>query len=267
MYMVLSMTYSTAETVDPVRSAYGDLAAFYDIYKATDDYSRAAELILGQVGEIDPAESVLDAATGTGNFALQLAQRGISVDGFDVSSQMVAAAAGKRSLGRSRLWVADMRDVPSDPQRYRLITCWDDAINYLLTDDDLCLVLANFRKMLMPGGAVVFDLNTASTYQSLLSEPAVERTEQFVFTMKARYTTFCPGQAHVLDFDVEHQSGLRALTTEHRQRHFEYNEVATALEAAGFTGAASFGVTATRFVPTSTEEGFHKLVWVARSPE
>jgi SAM-dependent methyltransferase len=58
-----------------------------------------------------PGSRFIDVATGTGRWAVYAAARGAAVIGFDSSPEMLARAAGKRSLA-GRLAVTDMRALP-----------------------------------------------------------------------------------------------------------------------------------------------------------
>lgn len=106
--------------------------------------------------------TALDLACGTGSVALALAKKGIKVTGLDLSEQMLAQARAKLALeaGLPVSFVhGDMRSFQlAEP--VQMVTCWFDAMNYNLREEDL---LATFRctaACLESGGLFVFDMNS-----------------------------------------------------------------------------------------------------------
>ena len=63
-----------------------------------------------------------------------------------------------------------MRRLPVLCERADLVTCLDDAVNYLLDPDELRAGLAGMRANLRPGGLLVFDVNTLATYRTVFCE-------------------------------------------------------------------------------------------------
>ena len=55
-------------------------------------------------------------------------------------------------------------------ERADLVTCLDDAVNYLLDADELHDALTGMRRNLRPGGLLVFDVNTLATYRSVFCD-------------------------------------------------------------------------------------------------
>ena len=60
---------------------------------------------------------------------------------------------------------ADMRALPAFGE-FDLVTCLDDALNHLLTRDELLAALQGIRRNLAPGGVAVWDLNTLAAYRA-----------------------------------------------------------------------------------------------------
>jgi len=106
-------------------------------------------------------ETVLDVACGEGTFACMMASRGLQVTGLDQSPAMLELARKRaiRSQVHVRLVRGDMRDLGFESE-FDIVTCWYDAINYILRIDELRSMFAGVRRALRPGGLFLMDMNT-----------------------------------------------------------------------------------------------------------
>src|SRR4051794_20015136 len=125
------------------REAYEDLAPAYDLLTAEYPHDRwlAALLALARAHGLD-GRDVLDVACGTGKSFLPLLARGHRVVGCDISPAMLALAAEKAP--DVRLLQADMRTL-GRLGTFDLVTCLDDALNYLLGPADVEAAFAGIR--------------------------------------------------------------------------------------------------------------------------
>jgi ubiquinone/menaquinone biosynthesis C-methylase UbiE len=106
-------------------------------------------------------QTILDLACGEGTFATAMAKKGFQVTGVDLSFHMLQFArerAKKENAGVEFL-LQDMRSLPSE-ERFDLVTCWFDSLNYLLELEDLKTAFAGVYRALKRGGLFIFDLNT-----------------------------------------------------------------------------------------------------------
>src|SRR4051812_25973282 len=132
---------------DPAAEAYDVLADYYDLLTAHhrhDVWLSRLEALALECGL--SGDRVLDVGCGTGKSLVPLLERGYRLTGCDQSEGMLARArlAVPPSVD---LFQADMRDLP-DAGEFDLITCLDDAVNYLLGDDDLALALSSMAGLL-----------------------------------------------------------------------------------------------------------------------
>src|SRR3954452_16810159 len=147
-----------------VRETYQRLAPFYDELTRDHDYdgwTRHLEhtaLTYGVRGR-----RLLDAACGTGKSFLPFLERGYAVTGCEISPEMLALASAKAP--EAQLFAADSREL-GHVGEFDLITCLDDAVNYLTGDGDLDLAFGSFARNLANDGVLVFDLNTVSAYRT-----------------------------------------------------------------------------------------------------
>src|SRR5215212_7437646 len=121
---------------DQALSAYDGLAPHYDAFTAGYDYDRwlgALEELAGEHGL--RGRRLFDVACGTGKSFLPMLERGYEVVACDLSPGMVERAQGKAGAAAD-VFVADMRELPAVGV-FDLVTCLDDAVNYLTTPADL----------------------------------------------------------------------------------------------------------------------------------
>jgi len=112
----------------------------------------------------------LDLACGTGTLAIALAARGHHVVGIDRSPEMIRVARDKtRGRLNPTFEVGDMRGPVEEtiPGPFDLVTCAFDAVNYLLSPDDLAALFATVSDALVVGGLFVFDANPPLVYQDM----------------------------------------------------------------------------------------------------
>ena len=113
---------------------------------------------------------VLDAACGTGYHAVQLAKAGFDVLAADGAPDMVSKTAENAALLGVDLPVqqADWRTLADDvPGQFDAVLCLGNAFTHLFSEEERVQSLAQFRKVLRPGGLVIIDQRN---YDSILDE-------------------------------------------------------------------------------------------------
>jgi ubiquinone/menaquinone biosynthesis C-methylase UbiE len=115
----------------------------------------AAEIV-GRLS-LPPGSRILDVPCGTGRISRRLAAAGYDVTGVDVSAPFVALAEAE-AIGPTGLvsYVrGDMRQLPvSGP--FDAVVCWFTSFGYH-NDVDCRRVLAEFHRVLRPGGTVLIE--------------------------------------------------------------------------------------------------------------
>lgn len=97
----------------------------------------------------------LDLACGTGVLCEVLADSGIEASGMDFSEGMIAIA--RESRPELHYDVADM--ITYRPDRlFDLVTCTGDALNHIMSIEDVGRIFANVHAYLREGGYFIFDL-------------------------------------------------------------------------------------------------------------
>lgn len=101
---------------------------------------------------------VLDAGTGTGRFAIYLAQKGINVVAIDSSTEMVKVAQKKAEREgcqqRIQFIVSDIENLPFKDKSFDGVCCIIVLIHFLCRE----YAITELLRVLKPGGIVVLDV-------------------------------------------------------------------------------------------------------------
>jgi SAM-dependent methyltransferase len=134
------------------------MAKYYDIiysklvnYESQVDY---LEQIFTKHGKV---KSILDVASGTGNYTLIFAKRGYAATGLDISDQMVRIAKKKAGPAKNpQFFKMDMRRIQL-PDRYDAVTVLFGGFGYLHEYHDVEKFLQEARNHLNWGGLLIFE--------------------------------------------------------------------------------------------------------------
>lgn len=249
-------------TATPALLAYERLAPVYDDF--TDGYDHDAwigrlERIARNHGANGPR--VLDVACGTGKSFAPLLERGYDVWACDISPAMVAHARRCAGIEPERVLVADMRELP-ELGAFALVTCLDDAVNYLLDEDDLVAAFASVSRLLAPDGVYVFDVNTLATYRAGFAVDAIFERPLAAATWRGE--TIAPIEPGALcAASIAFADDMEGVSR-HIQRHHPEPTVRRALTSAGLVCRAVLGQSTGGVLHEDPDEERHtKLVYIA----
>lgn len=247
-------------------ATYDALAPIYDRF--THDYDHEtwiARLLAASEGLRGPGRRVLDVACGTGRSFEPLLRRGWDVSACDVSPAMLEIARRRAGGSRRRLFTADMRALPGCGS-FDLITCLDDAVNYLLTEEDLGAALASAAGLLGPGGVYVFDTNTLLTHRTAFAGEERFARDGWSFHWQGEGRRDLPAGG-VATATVRGTSGARSIAARHVQRHHTIRSVCEQVRAAGLDVVSVLGqTTGCRLHRRAHALEHNKTVFVARRP-
>lgn len=250
-----------------VAEAYDAFAPVYDRFTAGHDYeawlTNLERLALNArlVGK-----RVLDIACGTGKSFEPLLRRGYEITGVDVSAGMLEHAAAKHP--EVRLIRCDMREL-AVIGRFDLVTCLDDALNYLEDPADMLAAFRAAATNLRAGGLYVFDLNTLSTYRGFFATTTSLETDGLLGVHRGLgspdASPGCGVDAVLELFEAQSDGSWRRHTSRHRQRHHPTSLITGLLERAGFARLGVYGLLPSgNLDPHPDEEVHHKLMVLAR---
>ncbi|MET0973947.1 MAG: class I SAM-dependent methyltransferase [Thermoleophilaceae bacterium] len=253
--------------MDPIATAYDALARVYDDLTVDHDYdawTRTLERLATDHGM--RGRRLLDLACGTGKSFMPFALRGFEVTACDISPGMLERAATKAPPG-VRLLQADMRALP-DGGHHDLVTCLDDAVNYLGDEGELTSAFGSVARSLAPGGVFLFDVNTLAVYRSLFATDNCSELDGCFFALRGEAAPTLPSGSlaplTIEAFRREPDGSWLRLTSHHDQRHHAHEAVLRALRAAGLACTAVHGLTPDGVLHAEVEELQHtKRVYVA----
>jgi SAM-dependent methyltransferase len=246
---------------------YDALAPHYDAFTEHPNYAswvRSLEALARRHGLV--GRRALDLGCGTGSSLIPLLELGYEVVGADVSEAMLEQAAHKLPA-RTPLVVADMCSLP-DLGSFDLVWALNDAINCLLSDDELRRAFGQVSACLQAGGIFLFDVNTLTTYATFFAATQVQDTET-LHTAWVGTGDDCPRSGQIVEarlevFELDSASGLwRRSASRHRQRHHPLTEVRGALESAGLRVLGVHGLTDDAAIEDHVHERRHgKAIFV-----
>lgn len=134
-------------------------ALYYDLLYSHRDVKAETDFLEKMFREYSsvPVRRVLDVGCGTGIHSLELARRGYTVLGVDVSPEMIARA-GEKSAGIPGVSFlnADIRGFKAD-QAFDAAIAMYGVLSYFVDDSDLMEALRSIRRNLNTGGVFIFD--------------------------------------------------------------------------------------------------------------
>ena len=250
----------------PAAEVYDGLAPYYDELTRDHDYegwTRHLEQTAARLGL--RGRNLLDAACGTGKSFLPFLGRGYAVTACDISPEMVALARAKAP--EPELFVADIRTL-RPVGSFDLITCLDDSLNYLVDDGDLEAAFGGLAANLAPGGMIVFDVNTLSTYRTTFARDMTQDGDGVFLAWRGgcgdSEEPGCLAELVIEAFSETEPGLYERVTTRHTQRHHPRPSVERALAGAGLAAVGVFGQLPDGSLDASaSEERHHKLVYFA----
>jgi SAM-dependent methyltransferase len=216
----------------------------YDLLYAGKSYTGECDLIEAAVRKYGGARprTVLDVGCGTGGHALELARRGFSMTGVDLSDHMLGLARGKSAAlpaAQQPKWLqGDARYfVAGGP--FDMAIMMFAVIGYLTANDDVLQGLTNIRRHLPAGALFLCDFWYGP---SVLRDPPTDRVRvlplgagEVIRTTQTRLDIV----THTADvsfrlWSIENGRVASDTRETHRLRYFFPQEFALLLSQAGF---------------------------------
>lgn len=236
--------------------AFDAYAAYYDLLYRDKDYAGEACYVLDLLAENGVhGGSMLELGCGTGRHAGHFHAAGFSIDGYDLSAKMVAAASN-RLHGTSGIHfdVGDARTLRTG-KLYNAVLALFHVASYQTTNQDLLDVFRTAASHMAPGGVFVFDCWYGP---GVLTDPPGHRTRQVEnesFTVVRKATPVVHPRQNMVEVNYEISVASRidgshsTILESHRMRYLFEPELHLMLDACGLRIACAYAH-ATRRDPT-----------------
>ena len=216
---------------------YNEFARFYakgDWPRYSAQMARMLPAVLERFG-LWPRK-VLDLACGEGTFAVAMANRGLRVNGIDLSPEMLEIARERAATEavRATFIRQDMRSL-SLRGRFDLVTCWFDSLNYLLEIDDLSRTFSRVSRVLDENGVFIFDVNTIRGLAvEWVREPSyvhLNSGDSFLVSVPQYDAATKIASLHITGFTRENERWVR-IDEVHKERGYTLREIRQCLKRA-----------------------------------
>lgn len=201
--------------------------------------SRAEAVAAVRLAAVLPGAEILDCPCGFGRHALVLADEGYRVTGADRSGAQLEEAERRRGAKESpRLVKADYRELPFPDASFDAALCLGGSLGYLPRAGDVS-VLAEFRRVLRPGGALVLERTHRDSVACSSHERDWASLPDGGFLLRERDFDLIAGTVH------NHQLYIGAEGKRSSRRYVVYVHTVTEwvamMREAGFTQVECFG--------------------------
>ena len=131
---------------------YKEFAKYYDIFYQKKDYEKEVGFLMNFIKKND---KIIDLGCGTGIHASLISKKGFTVDGLDLSREMLDIAKTRLN---SNLYQQSILDINID-KKYDVIISMFAVINHLKDTNELEKCLSNMKKILDDKGIIIIDLH------------------------------------------------------------------------------------------------------------
>jgi SAM-dependent methyltransferase len=177
------------------------------------------------------ASTWLDLCCGSGSLLQFICEEGFSAVGVDSSRHQLNYA--KQNAPDAKLLEEDIRKL-SLPQRFDVITCMFDSLNYLTLRQDLGKVFHRVRSHLSQNGLFAFDMNTFHGLQDQWCTTTTMHDEHSTIIVETSFNKKrALGRCLITGF-LKDGKLYRKFKEEHIERGYKVAEVETLLREAGF---------------------------------
>ncbi len=221
---------------------YSKFSRVYDLIGADRHSARMVEYTFQIMHrfKIRPIQG-LDLCCGTGTAIGLFLDRGLPMEGLDQSASMLAVASKKLAGRNVRL---HQKALPSfriigrggrGIQKYELITCFYDSLNYMRNSRELKTAFRTVRRHLAHGGWFVFDMNTPAALRVVWGGQVYAGTQDdLAWVWKNTYHEKTMSALCHTTFFIRRGQLWERFDEEHLERAYENDRIIEWLRGAGF---------------------------------
>ncbi|HYZ75803.1 MAG TPA: class I SAM-dependent methyltransferase [Gaiellaceae bacterium] len=216
-------------------------------------------LAAARLAGVEPGGDVLDCPCGYGRHSIPLARAGYRVVGAD-RSPVLLEEARRRAGEEGPTWVeADHRELPFADGSFDAVLNLFSSLGYRGEDGDR-KTLAEFRRVLRPGGALVVETMHRDRLASIFQPRGWEPLPDGGLMVEERLFDEVAGEVETTHGLIDAEGRRDSVT--YRMRCYTATELVRLVAAAGFAGIECFGGLERQELTIAT-----RLVVLARAPE
>lgn len=217
--------------------SYRQMANLYDQLMAHAPYDEWVNFTEEIIKDADlEGKRIVDLGCGTGEIAIQLADKGYELTGVDYSSDMLTIANQKAADQKLDIqWLQqDLRELEG-LTNFDVAISYCDVMNYITDADDITKSVKNVYDSLRPGGIFIFDVH----HLEYINENYIGQTFAEVED-EVSYIWHCtagdlPGEMyHDLTFFYLQDDKYERFDEQHHQKTHEINFYKNILKEKGF---------------------------------
>lgn len=232
-------------------STFGSYSRYYDLLYKDKDYSREVDFISALLDEHVPCGSaMLELGCGTGRHAAMLAERKWTIDGIDLSEDMLRAAQERKNslpasvADRLNYSKGDVRKFETGRQ-YDAVVSLFHVVSYQNSNEDVLGMFRNVEAHLKPGGVFIFDYWYGPAVLTDKPSVRIKRMHSPEIEVTRLAEPIIHPNTSLVDVNYEIQiretaSGKTEILREvHSMRYFFLNEIELLLQETGLRLIAS----------------------------
>ena len=186
-----------------------------------------------------PSADVLDCPCGYGRHSIEFARLGLHVVGADRSEVLLAEAKRRADVGEwPRFVQADYRELPFEDASFDCVTNLFSSLGYWGDDDDR-RAIAEFRRVLRPGGSLVVETMHRDMLMAIFRPKSWEDLPGGALLIEERAFDHERGVI-VVRHELVEGDGTR-ITAPYELRVYTATELIAFVRAAGFEEVACHG--------------------------
>lgn len=213
-----------------ITKPYAKFSEIYDHVMGHIDFKKWALFILNSSFPNDIPRRALDLGCGTGSLFRYFPAATYKV-GMDISPEMIKSA--NNHYPNSDFQIGDIRNFHFI-DKFQLITCNHDTINYLTSTEDLERHFVCIRENLADDGYYFFDVsserNLTDNFHDRIFRETIDNT---FFIWENSYDSKKKEIISSLYFGINDDTGFKEYREVHKQRYYSNDEIRTALEKNG----------------------------------
>jgi ubiquinone/menaquinone biosynthesis C-methylase UbiE len=218
----------------PEARSFKDVAPYYDELMKLVPYRMwvGYYLLLLSQQNVHPRR-ILDVCCGTGTMTEMLQEEGFEMSGFDLSEGMIQEARRKAAQSgfNIRYEVFDAAEAAMG-EKYDAALSFFDSLNNIVSPERLEMAFHRVAEHLEPGGSFIFDLNTAYAFeQKMFDQQLLKPAAKLRYKWVGDYDP----ETRLVKVNMKFWYRKQEFHELHVQRAYEFEEVRSMLERAGFT--------------------------------